>query len=104
MTAGGTLDVVRLVIRAGTAVFDHRFWVPGPTGPTGPCIPAGLTGRDLAARAGWHDGSRVSKIEHGIRPPSSDDVRMWCQVCGVPRERAEELLAEQRAVAGMWVS
>ena len=43
-------------------------------------VAAGLTGRDLAARAGWHGGSKVSKIEHGIRPPSSDDVRTWCQV------------------------
>ena len=67
-------------------------------------VAAGLTGRDLAARAGWHGGSKVSKIEHGTRPPSSDDVRTWCQVCGVPRERAEELLAEQRAIAGMWVT
>ena len=40
MTAGGPLDVARLVIRAGMAVFDYRFWVPGLTGPTGPCLPA----------------------------------------------------------------
>jgi transcriptional regulator with XRE-family HTH domain len=67
-------------------------------------LAAGLTGRALAARAGWHGVSKVSKIEHGVRPPSSDDVRTWCQVCGTPPERVEELLAEQRAVAGMWVS
>jgi transcriptional regulator with XRE-family HTH domain len=67
-------------------------------------LAAGLTGRELAARAGWHSGSKVSKIEHGARPPSADDVRAWCQVCGVPAERAEELLAEQRAAAGMWVT
>ena len=67
-------------------------------------LAAGLTGRDLAARAGWHGGSKVSKIEHGTRPPSGDDIRTWCRVCGVPPERAAELLAEQRAAAGMWVS
>jgi hypothetical protein len=47
--------------------------------------------------------SKVSKIEHGVRPASGDDVRTWCQVCGATAERTEELLAEQRAVAGMWV-
>jgi transcriptional regulator with XRE-family HTH domain len=67
-------------------------------------LTAGLTGRALAAGAGWHGVSKVSKIEHGVRPPSADDVRVWCQLCGTPPERAEELLAEQRAVAGMWVS
>jgi transcriptional regulator with XRE-family HTH domain len=67
-------------------------------------LAAGLTGQELAARAGWHGGSKVSKIEHGTRPPSAADVRTWCQVCGVPAERAGELLAEQRAVAGMWVT
>jgi transcriptional regulator with XRE-family HTH domain len=65
---------------------------------------AGLTGRALAAGAGWHGVSKVSKIEHGARSPSAEDVRGWCQVCGVSPGRTEELLAEQRAVAGMWVS
>jgi transcriptional regulator with XRE-family HTH domain len=67
-------------------------------------LAAGLTGRALAAGAGWHGVSKVSKIEHGVRPPSGDDVRTWCRVCGTPAERVEELLAEQRAMAGMWVS
>ena len=67
-------------------------------------LAAGLTGRALAAGAGWHGVSKVSKIEHGVRPPSSDDVRTWCRVCGTPAERVEDLLAEQQAMAGMWVS
>lgn len=66
-------------------------------------LTAGLTGRALASRAGWHGVSKVSKIEHGVRPPSGDDIRTWCRVCGASPERLEELLAEQRAVAGMWV-
>jgi transcriptional regulator with XRE-family HTH domain len=66
-------------------------------------LAAGLTGSALASRAGWHGVSKVSKIEHGVRPASGDDVRTWCQVCGGTAERTEELLAEQRAVAGMWV-
>ncbi|MBA9001575.1 DUF5753 domain-containing protein [Thermomonospora cellulosilytica] len=67
-------------------------------------LAAGLTGTALAAAAGWHGVSKVSKIEHGIRPISAEDVRTWCRVCGVSPERTEELLAEQRAVAGMWVT
>ena len=67
-------------------------------------LAAGLTGRALAAGARWHGVSKVSKIEHGVRPPSSDDVRTWGRVCGTPAERVEELLAEQQAMAGMWVS
>jgi len=66
-------------------------------------LAAGFSGRALAAGAGWHGVSKVSKIEHGVRPPSSDDVRTWGRVCGTPAERIEELLAEQQAMAGMWV-
>jgi transcriptional regulator with XRE-family HTH domain len=67
-------------------------------------LAAGRTGRALAAGAGWHGVSKVSKIEHGVRPPSEDDVRTWGRVCGTSPDRVEELLAEQRAMAGMWVS
>lgn len=67
-------------------------------------LAAELTGRELAARAGWHGGSKVSKIEHGIRPPSAGDVRTWCQACAVSAGRTRELLTEQRAAAGMWVT
>ena len=43
-------------------------------------LTAGLTGRDLAARAGWHGGAKVSKIEHGTRPPSADfPVKSTCR-------------------------
>uniref|UniRef100_UPI000A009AFA helix-turn-helix domain-containing protein n=1 Tax=Nocardia vaccinii TaxID=1822 RepID=UPI000A009AFA len=38
---------------------------------------AGLTGRQLAALAGW-PGSKVSKIEYGRQVPTDDDVRVWC--------------------------
>jgi transcriptional regulator with XRE-family HTH domain len=67
-------------------------------------LAAGLTGRALAARAGWHGVSKVSKIEHGVRPPSREDVQAWCRACGTSPQRIEELLAEQQAMAGMWVS
>jgi transcriptional regulator with XRE-family HTH domain len=65
---------------------------------------AGLTGRKLAELAGWHGVSKVSKIEHGVRPISVDDLHAWCRVCGVSAERTEELLAELRATARMWTS
>ncbi|MEV4096591.1 Scr1 family TA system antitoxin-like transcriptional regulator [Streptosporangium saharense] len=65
---------------------------------------AGLTGRGLAELAGWHGPSKVSKIEHGVRPISAADLRTWCRVCGVSPRRLEELLAELRAASGMWTT
>jgi transcriptional regulator with XRE-family HTH domain len=65
-------------------------------------LDARLSGRALAAAAGWHGGSKVSKIEHGVRPPSADDIHDWCQVCGVGEGRAAELVAELRAAESMW--
>lgn len=65
---------------------------------------AGLSGVEFARRAGWRDSSRVSQIERGVRPASVTDVRLWCRLGGVSERRLEELLAEQRAVAGMYVT
>ncbi|GAA3508109.1 helix-turn-helix transcriptional regulator [Actinomadura keratinilytica] len=66
---------------------------------------AGLTGKELAQRAGWSAGvSKISRIEHARRPISPADLRTWCEVCGVSAERTEELLAELRAVASMWAT
>lgn len=62
---------------------------------------AGLTGRVLAATAGWQP-QKISRIEHGVRPISAADLSLWCQLCGVPAQRLEELLAERSAAAGMW--
>jgi transcriptional regulator with XRE-family HTH domain len=67
-------------------------------------LAAGLTGTALAQAAGWHGVSKVSKIEHGARPASAEDIRTWCRVCGAPPERTEELLSEHHAAAGMWLS
>ncbi len=46
----------------------------------------------------------MSRIENATRAASSSDVRLWCEACKVGPQRREELLAEQRAVAGMWVT
>lgn len=65
---------------------------------------AELSGVAFAAQAGWRDSTKVSQIERGLRPASAADVRLWCRLCGASEQRTEELLAEQAAVAGMWVS
>ena len=62
---------------------------------------AGLTAIELAARAGW-ERTKVSKIEHAARPPSSADIRAWCRVCGADGE-VPDLVASLRAAEGMWV-
>ncbi|MFB8002461.1 helix-turn-helix domain-containing protein [Nocardia sp. NPDC056000] len=52
---------------------------------------AGLTGRRLAALAGWHE-SKVSKLEYGKLRPSDADVRAYCEFSGATDER-DDLLA-----------
>lgn len=66
-------------------------------------LAAGLSGREFAAAARCQ-ASKVSQVEKGIRPASVADVRLWCQVCGAPPQREEELLAEQAAVARLWIA
>ncbi len=66
-------------------------------------LDAGLSGSALAAAAGWHGVSKVSKIEHAVRSPSAEDIQAWCRVCGTGQERAAELIAELRAVESMWL-
>jgi transcriptional regulator with XRE-family HTH domain len=62
---------------------------------------AGLTGRALARRCGWHE-SKVSRIEHARTAPSADDIRCWCQHCGAPGE-IEDLITFLRTVEGMFI-
>ncbi|MBG0818369.1 helix-turn-helix transcriptional regulator [Planomonospora sp. ID82291] len=62
---------------------------------------AGLTGRDLAARAGWHS-SKVSRIEHGRQLPSEADITAWCFHCGAS-EQAADLVASLRTIDEMYV-
>jgi hypothetical protein len=51
--------------------------------------------------AGWHP-SKVSKIEHGTRQPSVEDVKLWACHCGA-ESRLPDLLTALRAVEGMYV-
>jgi transcriptional regulator with XRE-family HTH domain len=62
---------------------------------------AGLTGRALAQRCGWHE-SKVSRIEHARTVPSADDIRSWCEHCGRPPE-TEDLITFLRTVEGMFI-
>lgn len=62
---------------------------------------AGLSGRALASLCGWHE-SKVSRIEHARTAPSADDIRLWCQQCGVAGE-TDDLLASLRSVEDMFV-
>lgn len=62
---------------------------------------AGLTGRALAAATGQHF-TRVSKIEHGVQPPTDHDIRTWCQACGAD-DQAADLIATLRAVESAYL-
>ncbi|NEW38193.1 helix-turn-helix domain-containing protein [Nocardia cyriacigeorgica] len=52
---------------------------------------AGITGRDLANREGWHE-SKVSKIEYGRVKPSDADVRAYCRHADAS-DQLDDLLA-----------
>jgi transcriptional regulator with XRE-family HTH domain len=62
---------------------------------------AGLTGRELARRCGWHE-SKVSRIEHARTAPSAEDIRAWCEHTGAP-DQADDLVAFLRSVEGMFI-
>jgi transcriptional regulator with XRE-family HTH domain len=62
---------------------------------------AGLSGRALAALAGWHF-TKISKIESGRRPPSDADIRAWCQHCGAA-DQVPDLIASLRNIESQYV-
>jgi transcriptional regulator with XRE-family HTH domain len=62
---------------------------------------AGFTGRALASALGWHF-TKVSKLEHGTRPPSEADIRAWCQACSA-EDQLPDLIATVRAIESMYV-
>lgn len=61
---------------------------------------AGLTGRQLAALAGWHS-SKISKIEYGKQTPTEDDIRVWCGHCEAP-DQVPDLIATVRNIETMY--
>ncbi|MEV7781505.1 helix-turn-helix transcriptional regulator [Kitasatospora sp. NPDC088351] len=64
-------------------------------------LDAGLTGRELAVRCGWHP-SKSSRIMNGKTPPADADIRAWCEACGAS-EQAEDIIAANRAADSMYV-
>jgi transcriptional regulator with XRE-family HTH domain len=62
---------------------------------------AGLSGRALATATGQHF-TRVSKIEHGIQPPTDKDIRDWCRACGTG-EQIPDLIATARVVESAYL-
>ncbi|MEU7583355.1 helix-turn-helix transcriptional regulator [Streptomyces sp. NPDC041068] len=62
---------------------------------------SGLTGRALAAKAGWHE-SKSSRLENGKTPPSDEDIRTWTRICHAQHETAD-LIATARGIDGMYV-
>jgi transcriptional regulator with XRE-family HTH domain len=62
---------------------------------------AGLTGRELARRCGWHE-SKVSRIEHAKTAPSAEDIRAWCEHCGA-LDQIDDLVTFLRSVEGMFI-
>lgn len=56
---------------------------------------AGLTGRELSARCGWHP-AKTTRIQKGEAPPSDADIRTWCTACGADDQaddQADDLIA-----------
>ncbi|MCX5345775.1 helix-turn-helix domain-containing protein [Streptomyces atratus] len=62
---------------------------------------AGLTGRELSARCGWHP-AKTTRIQKGAALPSDADIRAWCAACGAD-DQADDLIATARAVDSMYL-
>jgi len=62
---------------------------------------AGLSGRTLAAATGQHF-TRVSKIEHGVQPPTDKDIQAWCHACGAEGQ-IPDLIATARIVESAYL-
>lgn len=62
---------------------------------------AGLTARALAAVTGQHF-TRISKIEHGVQPPTDADIRAWCQACGA-ESHLPDLIATLRTLESAYL-
>ncbi|MFK4024668.1 helix-turn-helix transcriptional regulator [Streptomyces sp. SM1] len=62
---------------------------------------AGLTGKELSARCGWHP-AKTTRIQKGTAAPSDSDIRTWCAACGAD-DQADDLIATARAVDSMYM-
>lgn len=62
---------------------------------------AGLTGKELSARCGWHP-AKTTRIQKGDALPSDADIRTWCTACDADGQ-ADDLIATARAVDSMYM-
>ncbi|WP_405701798.1 helix-turn-helix domain-containing protein [Streptomyces sp. NBC_00069] len=62
---------------------------------------SGLTARELASWAGWHE-SKCSRIENGRTAPSDGDLRVWTLHCDA-EEQLVDLVATARNIDGAYV-
>ncbi|MGW7824123.1 helix-turn-helix domain-containing protein [Streptomyces puniciscabiei] len=62
---------------------------------------AGLTGKELSTRCGWHP-AKTTRIQKAEVLPTDLDIRAWCAACGAA-DQADDLIATARAVDSMYV-
>ncbi|MFE3143359.1 helix-turn-helix domain-containing protein [Streptomyces scopuliridis] len=62
---------------------------------------AGLTGKELSSRCGWHP-AKTTRLQKGDAAPSDTDIRTWCAACGAD-DQADDLIATARAVDSMYM-
>lgn len=62
---------------------------------------AGLTGKELSARCGWHP-AKTTRIQKGAALASDADIRSWCAACDAD-DQADDLIATARAVDSMYM-
>ncbi|MFJ8209711.1 helix-turn-helix domain-containing protein [Streptomyces sp. NPDC096033] len=61
---------------------------------------AGLTGRELSARCGWHP-AKTTRLQKGEIAASDADIRAWCAATDSD-DQAPDLIATARAVDSMY--
>jgi hypothetical protein len=62
---------------------------------------AGINGRELSARCGWHP-AKTTRIQSAKVAPSEADIRAWCDACGCV-DQVPDLIAASRSVESMYV-
>ncbi|MER7046644.1 helix-turn-helix domain-containing protein [Streptomyces jumonjinensis] len=62
---------------------------------------AGLTGKELSARCGWHP-AKTTRVQKGEAAPTDADIRAWCVACDAA-DQTEDLIATARAVDSMYM-
>ncbi|MFE3222692.1 helix-turn-helix domain-containing protein [Nocardia sp. NPDC059228] len=64
-------------------------------------LDAGISGSELARRAGWHQ-TKVPKIEYGRTRPTDADIRAWCAHTGA-ESQVPDLIATLRNIEAAWL-